>query len=127
MAKTVIIIDDSKFLQKQISHFFEKNLGFHVIAIGNDGNEAVSLYRQYKPDLITLDIAMPNKDGQQAIKEIFTEFPDANVVMISAVKGDAMLDCMKMGAKGYIEKPLKFDNAEFAKDFQDTVGEVFSG
>lgn len=126
MAKRVVIIDDSKFLQRQITQFFEKNLGFRVIATGNDGNEAVKLYREYKPDLITLDIDMPNKDGQQAIKDIFTEFPDANILMISAIKGEAMLECMKLGAKGYIEKPLKFENTAFVKDFQDTVDEVFA-
>ena len=126
MAKTVIIVDDSKFLIKQIAQFFEKNLGFQVVATGNDGNEAVELYRKHKPDLITLDITMPNKDGQEAMKEIFAEFPQASVLMISAVRGDAMLECMKMGAKGYVEKPLKFNDAEFVKDFQETVEETLA-
>jgi two-component system chemotaxis response regulator CheY len=126
MAKTVVIVDDSKFLIKQIVQFFEKNIGYQVVATGNDGDEAVDLYRKHKPDLITLDISMPNKDGQQAIKDIFAEFPKANILMISAVRGDAMLECMKMGAKGYIEKPLKFNDAEFVKDFQETVEEIFA-
>jgi two-component system chemotaxis response regulator CheY len=126
MAKTVIIVDDSKFLVKQIEQFFEKNLGYQVIATGSDGNEAVDLYRKNKPDLITLDITMPNKDGQQAMKEILAEFPNANVLMVSAVRGDTMLECMKMGAKGYIEKPLKFNDAEFVKDFQETIEEIFA-
>jgi two-component system, chemotaxis family, chemotaxis protein CheY len=126
MAKTVVIVDDSKFLIKQIAQFFEKNLGYQVVATGIDGNEAVDLYRKHKPDLITLDITMPNKDGQQAMKEIYTEFPKANILMISAVRGDAMLECMKMGAKGYIEKPLKFNDVEFVKDFQETVEEIFA-
>jgi two-component system, chemotaxis family, chemotaxis protein CheY len=126
MAKTVVIVDDSRFLIKQIVQFFEKNIGYQVVATGNDGDEAVDLYRKHKPDLITLDISMPNKDGQQAIKDIFAEFPKANILMISAVRGDAMLECMKMGAKGYIEKPLKFNDAEFVKDFQETVEEIFA-
>lgn len=126
MAKTVVIVDDSKFLIKQIAQFFEKNLGFQVVATGFDGNEAVELYKKHKPDLITLDITMPNKDGQEAMKEIYAEFPDANVLMISAVRGDAMLECMNMGAKGYIEKPLKFTDPEFVKDFQETVEEIFA-
>jgi two-component system, chemotaxis family, chemotaxis protein CheY len=126
MAKTVVIVDDSKFLIKQISQFFEKDLGFQVVATGFDGNEAVELYKKHKPDLITLDITMPNKDGQEAMKEIYAEFPNANVLMISAVRGDAMLECMNMGAKGYIEKPLKFTDPEFVKDFQETVEEIFA-
>jgi two-component system chemotaxis response regulator CheY len=126
MAKTVVIVDDSKYLIKQIVQFFEKNIGYQVVATGNDGDEAVDLYRKHKPDLITIDISMPNKDGQQAIKDIFADFPKANILIISAVRGDTMLECMKMGAKGYIEKPLKFNDAEFVKDFQETVEEIFA-
>jgi two-component system, chemotaxis family, chemotaxis protein CheY len=125
MSKKVVIVDDSKFLVKQIAQFFEQNLGYQVIANGSDGNDAVELFRQHKPDLITLDITMPNKDGLQAMKEILTDFPDANILMISAVRGDTMLECMKCGAKGYIEKPLKFADADFVKDFQETVDEIF--
>ena len=126
MAQTVVVVDDSKFLIKQIVEFFDKQLGFQVLAAGNDGNEAIDLYKQHKPDLITLDITMPNKDGMEALKEIIKEFPNANVLMISAVRGSAMLECMNAGAKGYIEKPLKFGNTEFVTDFKETVNEIFS-
>jgi two-component system, chemotaxis family, chemotaxis protein CheY len=124
MNHTVIIIDDSKFLIKQIVDFFEKQLGFVVLAIGSDGNDAVELYRKHKPDLITLDITMPNKTGGEAMNEILAEFPDANVLMISAVRGEAMLECMSNGAKGYIEKPLKFNDPAFIEDFKETVNEI---
>lgn len=125
MPKTVIIVDDSKFLIKQIVEFFEKQLDFEVLGTGNDGNEAIELYEKYKPDLITLDITMPNKDGIDAVREIINQFPDANILMISAVRGNAMLECMSAGAKGYVEKPLKFANAEFVNDFKETVDEIF--
>ncbi|NLD95321.1 MAG: response regulator [Fibrobacter sp.] len=125
MPKTVIIVDDSKFLIKQIVEFFEKQLDFEVLGTGNDGNEAIELYEKYKPDLITLDITMPNKDGIDAVREIIKQFPDANILMISAVRGNAMLECMSAGAKGYVEKPLKFANAEFVNDFKETVDEIF--
>jgi two-component system chemotaxis response regulator CheY len=125
MSKSVVIVDDSKFLIKQVVDFFENQLGFKVVATGNDGNEAVELYKKYKPDLITLDITMPNRDGMDALKEILNEFPDANILMISAVRGSAMLECMNGGAKGYIEKPLKFADSEFVTDFKDTVAEIF--
>ena len=126
MARSVVIVDDSKFLLKQISDFFKNQLGFSVVAEGTDGDQAVALYRQYKPSLITLDITMPNKDGKTALEEILKEFPDARVMMISAVKGPAMLECMAKGAKGYIEKPLKFGDDEFVKDVKATVEEVFA-
>jgi two-component system chemotaxis response regulator CheY len=127
MNRTVIIVDDSKFLIKQIVDFFEKQLGFTVLATGNDGNEAIELYRKHKPDIITLDITMPNKTGAEAMKEIVAEFPDANVVMVSAVRGETMLECMNSGAKGYIEKPLKFNDAEFVADFKETISEILGG
>jgi two-component system, chemotaxis family, chemotaxis protein CheY len=125
MARTVVIVDDSKFLIRQVVDFFEKQLDFTVCATGFDGNEAIALYRKYKPDLITLDITMPNKTGADAMKAILREFPDANILMISAVRGDAMLECMNYGAKGYIEKPLKFNDQEFIADFKETIREIF--
>ncbi len=124
--KTAVIVDDSKFLIKQIVDFFNKQLGFDVVATGNDGNDAVELYRIHRPDLITLDITMPNRDGMEALKDILNEFPDANVVMISAVRGNAMLECMSFGAKGYIEKPLKFSDSAFVQDFKETISDVFA-
>jgi two-component system chemotaxis response regulator CheY len=126
MGRTVLVADDSKFLISQIVNFFEKEMGYTVVGTAVDGNQAVELYKKHKPDLVTLDITMPNKDGQEAMKEIFAEFPGANILMISAVRGDAMLECMSMGAKGYIEKPLKFSNPEFVQDFKETVNEIFS-
>lgn len=125
MSNTVIVIDDSIFLIKQIVDFFEKQLNFQVVATGNDGNDAVELYKKYKPDLITLDITMPNKDGIEALREILSTNPDANVLMISAVRGSAMLECMDEGAKGYVEKPLKFNDSEFVKDFKESIKDIF--
>ena len=124
MNHTVVIVDDSKFLIKQIVDFFEQQLAFTVVATGSDGNDAVELYRKHRPDLITLDITMPNKTGQEARAAILSEYPEANVLMISAVHGEAMLECMNSGAKGYIEKPLKFSDPEFIEDFKETVREI---
>jgi two-component system chemotaxis response regulator CheY len=127
MPINVIVVDDSKFLIKQIVEFMEKQLDCKIVATGNDGNECVDLYRKYKPDLITLDINMPNKDGKSALKDILNEFPDAKVLMISAVRGGTMLECMNAGAAGYIEKPLKFADSEFVRDFKDTFNEIIHG
>jgi len=124
MAKKVVVVDDSKFLIKQIAEFLNKQIGLDVVATGNDGNEAIELYKKHQPDLITLDITMPNKDGFEAMKEIIKGFPNANVLMISAVRGSAMLDCINAGAKGYVEKPLKFNDSEFVEDFKETVKEI---
>ena len=124
MSKRVVIVDDSGFLAKQIKDFFEKQMGFEVVAIGKDGNEAVSLYKEHKPDLMTMDLTMPNKDGKTAIAEILQEYPDARIVVVSAVKGNTMLECMKLGARGYVEKPLKFAEAIFVEDFKRSIEEA---
>lgn len=125
MSKSVIIVDDSSFLSKQIAEFFSSQLGFQVVAVGKDGNEAVELYRKHRPDLVTMDLTMPNKDGKTAINEILGEFPDARIMVISAVKGNTVLECLNRGAKGYVEKPLKFTDPIFVEDFKLSVDEVF--
>jgi len=126
MPRTVLIVDDSSFLSKQIAEFFSSQLGFQVVGIGKDGNEAVDLYRQHKPELVTMDLTMPNKDGKTAIHEILTEFPTARIMVISAVKGNTVLECLNRGAKGYVEKPLKFSDPLFVEDFKQSVEEAFA-
>ena len=123
--KKIVIVDDSIFLIKQLTAFFEVAMGYQVVANGSDGNAAVNLYRTHKPDLITLDITMPNKDGMEALGEILEEFPDANVMMISAIRGQEMTKCIKMGAKAYMEKPLLFNDEQFVRDFKASLAEVF--
>ena len=125
MSKRIVIVDDSIFLIKQLTAFFEVAMGYKVVATGSDGNAAVALFREHKPDLITLDITMPNKDGMQALAEIMGEFPDANVMMISAIRGQEMTQCIRLGAKGYMEKPLLFNDEQFVRDFKASLGEVF--
>ena len=125
MSKTVVLVDDSKFTLNQLKTFFEEKLNFRVVDMGYDGNDAVSLYQKHQPDLMTLDITMPNKNGEQAVREIIGEFPDARILIISAVRGDEMLDCMKSGAKGYMEKPLKMKDPEFVEDFEQSVMDAF--
>ena len=66
----VVVIDDSMLVRLQLKKFFEEEMEFEVAAVGNDGNEAVKLYEEHKPDLITIDLTMPNKDGFEALKEI---------------------------------------------------------
>ena len=127
MSKRIVIVDDSIFLIKQLTAFMEVAMGYQVVGTGADGNQAVALYRQHKPDLITLDITMPNKDGMEALAEIMEEFPDANVMMISAIRGQEMTKCIKIGAKAYMEKPLLFNDEQFVRDFKASLAEVFDG
>lgn len=126
MTKKIIIVDDSNFLAKQIKAFMENEMGFDIVAIGRDGNDAIDLYKQYQPDLLTLDLTMPNKDGKAAIWEILQEYPKAKILVISAVKGRTMVECLKMGARNYIEKPLRFADALFIDEFKETILSVIN-
>lgn len=128
MKRKVIIVDDSRFLLASIREFFEggKIGDYEVLATGTNGVQAVELYRRYQPDLLTLDITMPVKDGKEALAEILQEFPAARVLIISALTGSTVLECIKMGAKGYIEKPLRYEDEEFQKDFAQTLEEAFA-
>jgi two-component system chemotaxis response regulator CheY len=125
MARRVVIVDDSATLVRQLKAFLEEKMGCEVVATGSDGFQAVDLYRTHKPSLITLDITMPRKDGQQALDEILAEFPDANVMMISAIRGPEMAKCLMAGAKAYMEKPLLFNDSRYVADFKASLEEVF--
>jgi two-component system chemotaxis response regulator CheY len=121
MSRRVVVVDDSNLLIRKLVDFFTQKMHYEVVATGHDGDEAITLYREHKPDLLTLDVTMPNKDGYAATLEIIAEFPDANILIVSAVHGEYILDCLAAGAKGYAEKPLKFHEPEFVKDFERTI------
>ena len=121
MKKKIIIVDDSTFLAEQIGEFMTNIMDYEVISYATDGFQAVDQYRKYQPDLITMDLSMPNKDGKDAIKDIIVEFPMANIMVVSAVKGNTMLECLTLGAKSYVEKPLRFSEEVFVQDFKKTI------
>jgi two-component system chemotaxis response regulator CheY len=124
MPQSVVIVDDSSFQTLQLGRFFSDTMGFTVAATGENGEEAVELYRKHRPDLITMDLTMPKLDGRGALMKILEEFPAARVLVISAVKGPLLLDCLALGAKSYVEKPLRFDKEDFVRDFKATIGEI---
>ena len=127
MSRRVVIIDDSRFIVEKLSTFFIEKMQYNVVATGDDGFSAVELYRKFKPDLITLDITMPRKNGAEALREILAEFPGAIVLIISAVRGDDMLDCLQAGARDYIEKPLHLESAQFVDDMIKTIQSLVPG
>ena len=125
MAK-VVVVDDSAYVAGEIQKFLESQ-GHNVLAVGKDGNEGVELYKEHKPDLTLLDITMPNKDGRDCLTEILQYDENAKVIVVSAIT-DAriIIKCLKTGARGYIEKPLKFRNEDFCKEFIETIENAFT-
>ncbi len=126
MKRTVVIVDDSKFLLRLMQEYFQEVMDFEVVATGVNGVQGVDLYQRFQPDLICLDLTMPVKDGQTALTEILGEFPEARILIISAVGGPSILQCMKLGAKAYLEKPFRLEDEEFRKDFRQTLMEIFA-
>ncbi|MFD0869180.1 sigma-54 dependent response regulator [Chlamydia abortus] len=109
MANRILVVDDAAFMRMMIRDILTKN-GYEVCGEANDGFQAVEKYKELKPDLITMDITMPEMDGIQALKEIKSFDPNAKVIMCSAMGQQAMvIDAIQAGAKDFIVKPFQAD------------------
>ena len=108
---TVLICDDSMFARKKLSMSIS---GFGVKAVyeAADGEEAVSKYKEFKPDVVFMDIIMPKVTGIEALKQIIAEDPDAKVIMASSVGTQSHLkDALKSGAVDFLQKPIADNDA----------------
>jgi len=117
----VLIVDDSLAIRIKMKNFVEK-LGHNVVGEAKNGSEAVKLYTELSPDLVTMDISMPEMNGVDALKEIIQKIDaDANIIMITANGQDGIVkDSLLAGAKGYILKPISEEK------LQDSIGKIFS-
>lgn len=84
MAKRILVTDDALFMRVTLKNILTRN-GYEVVGEASNGVEAVRMYNQLKPDLVTMDITMPQMDGICALKEIKAQDPDAMVVMCTAM------------------------------------------
>lgn len=108
MAK-ILIVDDAAFMRMMIKDILTKN-GYEVVAEAANGVEAVELYKSHQPDLVTMDITMPEMDGIEAVKQIKEVNPAAKVIMCSAMGQQSMvMDAIKAGANDFIVKPFQAD------------------
>lgn len=109
MANRILIVDDAAFMRMMIRDILSKN-GFEIVGEAVDGAQAIEKYKEHKPDLITMDITMPEMDGITALKEIRKIDPSAKVIMCSAMGQQAMvIDAIQAGAKDFIVKPFQAD------------------
>ena len=107
---TVVIVDDSKLSRKVLRNMLEE-AGYAVIAEATDGEEGIAAYLQFKPDIVTMDITMPNMNGMESLKEILVMDKKAQVVMISAAgQQKKIVEAIKLGAKRFITKPFEEDD-----------------
>lgn len=108
MAK-ILIVDDAAFMRMMLKDILSKN-GFDVVGEAANGNEAIQMYDELKPDLVTMDITMPQCDGIEALKSIIGKDSAAKVVMCSAMGQQAMvIESIQAGAKDFIVKPFQPD------------------
>ena len=109
MAKKILLVDDAAFMRKMIKDTLTKN-GYTEVYEAVDGADAVAKFGELAPDLVVMDITMPNMDGLEALKAIRAKDGSANVVMCSAMGQESMvMDAVRSGAKDFIVKPFKPD------------------
>jgi len=109
---TAVLIDDSPLVRSQLRQILTR-IGVTVVAEGATGDLLLPLYRQYQPDLVTLDIVMPGKDGVTAAVELLQVFPMACIVMCTSLSSrDKILACQRAGVAHYILKPFEAARAE---------------
>jgi two-component system, chemotaxis family, chemotaxis protein CheY len=112
----VLVVDDAAFMRKMVTDALTKG-GHQVIGEAANGNEAVERFRDLRPEVTTLDITMPEKDGLTALQEIIGLDPGARVIMCSAVGQESkVLESIKIGAKDFIVKPFKAERVLGAVD-----------
>ena len=109
MANGILIVDDASFMRMMIKGILTKN-GFDVVGEAENGMKAVEKYKELTPELVIMDITMPEMDGIQAVKEIKKINSEAKIVMCSAMGQQAMvIEAIQAGAKDFIVKPFQAD------------------
>lgn len=109
MANTILIVDDAAFMRMMIKDVLTKN-GFEIVGEAENGQKAIEKYKELSPELVIMDITMPEVDGIAAVKEIKSFDPAAKVIMCSAMGQQAMvIESIQAGAKDFIVKPFQGD------------------
>lgn len=109
MAKNILVVDDAAFMRMMIKDILTKN-GYNVVGEAENGIKACDKYAELKPDLVLMDITMPEMDGIAALKKIKAYDPGAMVIMCSAMGQQAMvIEAIQGGAKDFIVKPFQAD------------------
>ena len=106
----ILVADDHGIVRSGLKMLIERQDGMRVVAEAGDGVEAVERYLELRPEVTTLDITMPEKDGLSALREIIEHDPTARVVMCSALGQESkVLESIKLGAKDFVVKPFQAD------------------
>jgi two-component system chemotaxis response regulator CheY len=116
----VLIVDDSTMIRLALAKWLSVS-GSEIVAEARNGREALELYRRHTPDLVTLDITMPEMDGLATLDEIMKINPQAKVIIVSALTSqETTLSALKRGARTYVRKP--FTAEELAEAVREAAG-----
>ncbi len=109
MSKRVLIVDDALFMRTMLRDIFE-SAGWQIVAEAENGEQAIEKYKIHQPDLVTMDIVMPELGGIDALKIILGDNPEARIVVCSALgQKNLIMDAVNAGAKDFIVKPFQSD------------------
>ena len=107
MLRTVLICDDAVFMRTMLSDILTQ-AGFAVVGQAQTGEEAVAKFRELQPDLVTMDIVMPDMGGIDAVRKIIEEYPDAKILMCSAMGQQSLVvEAIQAGARDFVVKPFQ--------------------
>lgn len=119
--KKILVVDDALIIRKMITEL-AKECGWNIAGEAKDGQEACEIYKNQKPDLVTMDMVMPNMDGLEALKKIRELDANARIIMISAVnQKDKLAESIQAGASDFIVKP--FDKTRLKALLEKILGE----
>jgi len=122
MAK-IMLCDDSRTIVMILERKLNE-LGHQVIAKAKDGEEGVTAFESARPEILILDVTMPNKDGRECLKEILQKHPSAKIIMLSALNEKNVMDeCISAGAKAFLSKS-NIQNETFAQDLNELITKV---
>jgi two-component system chemotaxis response regulator CheY len=107
LAKRILVVDDAAFMRMMIKNILVKH-GYEVVGEAENGAVAAQMYQDLSPDLVTMDITMPEMDGIESVKAILGQDPEASIVMVSAMGQQTMvMEAIQAGAKDFIVKPFQ--------------------
>ncbi len=110
----ILLVDDERFMRLTLRRFLEME-GHEVVGEAGNGFEAIVQYSNLKPDVVTMDITMPEMDGIEAVEKICAQFPEAKIIMCSAMGQTQMVtQALKNGAKDFIVKPFNQERIQMA-------------
>lgn len=121
MSKTTFVItDDAIFMRTLLRKIIEQGEGYQVVGEASNGVEAIQAANKYQPDILTLDITMPEMDGIRAVPEILKVSPNTSIIMVSAMGQQAMvIEAIRQGARDFVVKP--FDKSRVFQSIQNVL------